>query len=113
MVIIIYIHVSPVFCLFVRSDEVRRVIYRKLTSSDPLSHLQGLIPLLCVFPSVSQCAAGGHGSVVVERGVQAVQVSDRAELLPQRVPGPAHRPGAAHGSKHMSRQGTTSLCTQR
>jgi len=45
--------------------------------------------------------------VVVERGVQAVPVPHGAELLPQRVPGPPHHPGATHGSKHTSSQGKT------
>lgn len=39
-----------------------------------------------MFPSVSQSAAGGNGSVVVERAVLADQSSHRAKLLPQRVP---------------------------
>lgn len=78
---------------------MQRVVVSILTSN--------LSPCLCgcVFLSVSQFAAGGNGRVVVERGVQAVQVSHCAELLPQRVPGPAHHPGATPGSKLMSCQG--------
>lgn len=56
----------------------------------------------CDSPSVPQCAAGGNGSVVVERGVSARQESDNAKLLPRRVPGPAHP-----GSTCMSQQGKT------
>lgn len=56
----------------------------------------------CLFSSISQFAAGGNGRVVVERGFQAIQVSRCAEFLPQRVSGPAHRPGATCGSKLVS-----------
>lgn len=57
---------------------------------------------LCVLPSVSQCAVGGNDSVVVEKSVQALQASHWGELLLQRVPGPAHEPGATHWYKHVS-----------
>lgn len=82
---------------------MRGVSRRKLTSAPPVSSAEAPESdeiLACVFPSVPQCAAGGNGSVVVERGVQAFQESDCTELLPQRVPGPAH-PGCTHSSKHM------------
>lgn len=52
---------------------------------------RGALPSVfdCLFPSIAHGGAGGDDSLVVEEGVQASQDSDRAELLPQRVPGPA------------------------
>lgn len=59
---------------------------------------------VCV-SSVPRHAPGGNGCVVVERGVGASQASHGAELLPQRIPGPAHHPGATYGFKHVSQKG--------
>lgn len=59
---------------------------------------------VCV-SSVPRHAPGGNGSVAVERGVSASQACHGAELLPQRIPGPAHHPGASYGFKHVSQKG--------
>lgn len=63
-----------------------------------------------MFPSRPQRAAGGgNGVLVVEGSASAVQTVHVPELLPQRVPRPAHRSGTTSGSRHCTDQGKSSV----
>lgn len=72
-----------------------------ITSARPADATDSDFVLSMCFSSVSWFASGGCSFVVVERGVQTIQVPRCPELLPEGVPGPAHHPGGTSRSKHV------------